>query len=351
MLYWIGLREGCSERNGMNVQKEQQENGHVKLEVQATPEEVDNAFSLGMNMFIEQLGIPMQEGKTPYDQLKDVLGHRIDEAVSDAVMNFLLPFALDESKEIPVVSPKAEPHGQPKQGEAFSFTVDIMPKPQFELCSYEPVNVVVDDNPVTEEDIDQQMLMIAQNATTTQPDIITGEMKQVTPNITDDWVAKNIPDADIQSVAQLRDRLRDAGSNYKAEELEQQKMNVAISEMTNRFEGQIPTEIIESMTADMMAGVEAQVNAQGMSFDEYLQQVKMTHDQIEYSMQMQASQMLKEGFTLDAVFRHANLTVDETDIQEAITSMAPGNEAETEQKLKESGRMFALDEEIGRAHV
>jgi len=332
----------------MNVQKEPLQNGHIKLTVEASADEVDKAFVLGMDMFIDQLGIPVEQGKTSYEQLEAVLGARVEEAVSDAVMNFLLPFALEESKETPIVSPRAVPEGQPEKGKPFNFTVEILPKPSFELSSYDPVTVVVDDNPVTEEDIEQQMLMIAQNASTTQPDIITGEMKQVTPKITDDWVAKNIPDDSIQSVDDLRKRLREAGEQYKADELEQQKMNIAVGEMTQRFESDIPTDIIESMTADMMAGVRAQVNAQGMPFDEYLKQVKMTEDQLEYSMQMQAGQMLKEGFALDAVFRHAGLTIEEDDIKEAITSMAPGNEAETEAMLKETGRMFALTEAAQR---
>lgn len=332
----------------MHVEKETLDNGHVLLNVEATVEEVDKAFDLGLEFFAEQVGLPKEDSKTPLQQLEMMFGDRSKEAVADAIMNFLLPFALDISKEVPVVSPNATPKVAPEQGKPFTFSVDIYPKPDFELSSYDPVTVVVENNPVTEEDIDQQMLMIAQNATSMQPDIITGEMKRVTPEITDDWVNKNIPDPDITSVATLRERLRIAGASYKEDELEQQKMNAAVHEMTKRFIGEIPSEIVESMTSDMLIGMKAQVASQRMDFQEYLKQVNMTEDQIEYQMELQAKQMLQEGFTLDAVFRHANLEIDESDLAEAITSMAPGNEEETKKRLEETGRMFALDEAAQR---
>ncbi len=337
----------------MNVKRTPAENGKVKLVITADPSETDKAFTAGIALMLDQAGVPADPEKaTPYEAMSKLFGsqEQIDQATIGAVVNYLLPFALDSEKITLVTSPDYDPSklGVPQQGMPYAFEVTVQPKPEFELDSYDPVEVTVTRRHVTDQEIDQQLKMMADQAATPHMDIMTGEQTRMAPKIDDAWVKENIPDDACNTVAELRDRLREAGERYMNDQLEQDKMNQAVMAMTRNFTAQIPDDIVASTKHDFIESFKAQLAAQGKKLEDVLEQEGATEDQFEYDMETQARSMLTQGFTLDAVFRHAGLEVDDDDMKEAIRSMAGDNAEEAERQLRETGRLFAVTEAAER---
>lgn len=320
----------------MKVEKKPLDNGHVLLEVSASAEEVDQAFGKGLEFYLEQMGMRSAQGATPEEKIINAFADRAPEVMVEAVMDYFLPFALREAKENPIVAPKSTPEGSPQKGQPFKMTVDVFSKPQFELSSYEPVEITVMGDAVTEQDIDEQIKMLAEKQGASASDV------------NDEWVAAQVPDADVNTVEELRAKLRKASKNYRADEAESKNMEIALRALTERLEGDIPAAVLDATVDSMIEDLKMQLMYQGMTFETYLTNAKTDEDQLQKDAAAQARGNLSRGFALDAIFRHAGLTLSDDDITEALSVMAPGNEKEMREKLEETGRLFMLEESAER---
>lgn len=55
----------------------------------------------------------------------------------------LVPYALDQRGITPLAQPKIQPSPGFMRDHAFSFQIDVEPKPHFTLSSYDPVEITV----------------------------------------------------------------------------------------------------------------------------------------------------------------------------------------------------------------
>lgn len=94
----------------------------------------------------------------------------------------------------------------------------------------------------------------------------------------------------------------------------------------------------------------ATVKAQGMSFEDFVQQ-QGGEQQFSMMVMMQVREMLVEGYVLDALFVHEGLKVEESDFDEAARQINfKADPAQTRKLLEETGRKFILRETAER-HV
>lgn len=156
----------------MKVEKVKEENGELELSITASPEEVDKAFTDGLDVFIDQFQLRSLEGETALQKIYNAMSpEEARDAVSSAVISYLIPFALDQENIIPMTSSSVGAESDPVEGKEFTFNVTILPKPEFELTSYDPVEVsVLAPLDVTEQDIDMQMHMLASQFATVKVD-------------------------------------------------------------------------------------------------------------------------------------------------------------------------------------
>ena len=365
------------------------------------------------------------------------LGEAVKKAVGEAqynafsnflAMSALTPFVITKQKIEIIMEPEFDTREQLESNKDFTYVATVMPKPHFELSSYEPVRVKIPGVTVTEEEIDAQIDMISeraasmeakegaeveanseivigistkrkgteeeipfltasrrvylvssgflpeefdkgimgmkpgekrtfdfdaaglptvggepgepQRATTTVTLIQVNE--SVAPAITDEWIEANIPD--VSNMAQLRELLRKQGSEFKAAEQENMKFYATASELAKRFEGMIADEIYEHASRDMLKNTEEQLRQNNMTLEQYLQNVGIDEQQFNMEMMVQVRETLRQSFALDALARHLKLLVNEEDIQDALSKMAPGNEAKTQSDFEATGRTYLLRE-------
>lgn len=334
----------------MKVTHEEQGQSKIVMHVEATVEEVNRALSDGVDVFFARVGaMPLAPGEAPIDAMKKRFGEeRAEKAMSDAVINYLLPFALEKEGFIPACSPVPEDSPLPEADKPFSFSATVFTRPELELSSYEPVEVTIKRPAVTDADVDDQLLGIAQQATAMQTDPVSGAQTPVTPAITDAWVAENFPIASINTVRELRAQIKQMLEAMNAQELEREKVNAAVAKLSERLVGDVPAEIIETMKKDMIAGIEEDLIGEGKLLDVVLKEQEIPREQFEQSMESQARMTLVEGLTMDAVFRHENLGITDADIEDTVNAIAstasPDDREAAAARLREMGRTPAVEE-------
>jgi len=332
----------------MEVTKLGSENHFVELRVHAYAGEVHRAFHEGLEAFIETYNLEGLDGDTPEEKIVNAVGEdQAQDVISQAVIGHLIPFALDEAGVIPMATSRIEADSDPQHNEEFEFTVKVLAKPSYELSNYDPVEVSVPARgEVTEADIDQQVAMLAEQYAIVKVNPETGEQEIIPPEITDEWVVANLSkEANLYTVAELRQQFREASEKVREQDFEQSKTAAVLAEYAKRFEGEITPEMVEAMTTDMFETFKADVQHGGTTMMEYMHEQRTDEKQIRAALAMQAEAQIKQGLVLDAIYRHEKLRIEMKDLRNMIKSMAPDkDEQDTYDLMQKTGRLFLLRE-------
>ena len=147
----------------MKVVKKKQADGHIRLDATASTAEVSQALNQASEQFCQQMNIQPVPGKTPAQVVSERLGIKdLDSVVFQQAAEILVPHALNKHNIVPAFQPVPQANTQLKRGRAFQFTLDVVPKPTYELEDYSPVEFSVQPFESDEEEIDRQIGQIAQ---------------------------------------------------------------------------------------------------------------------------------------------------------------------------------------------
>lgn len=312
----------------------------IQLVIEATPEEVNEGFDKGVAAFVEQFQLESLEGETPVDKIVGALGlDEAKDAIGTAVMSYLIPQALSQENIIPLSSSKVEEAGELAQNKPFTFTMNIVPKPSFPLSDYSTFTVEVPAPPaVTEEDIDEQIAMLAKEFAT---QTAQGDTENVViPAVTDTWVQQNLAAMGINTVAELRAKFREQAEALLDHQYQEYVIGALMDVYFDRFEGEISDKMVDSMTTDMLENFKAELAQQGIEFDEYCKEQNTNEATIRATLAEQAKIQLIQGFILDAVYEHEKLQIELPDLMAMIHQIAPGAEEETFELMEKTGRTF-----------
>lgn len=337
----------------MKTQKSRASESRYLITVETTGEETDAAIRAGVPQFLDRVhASQLGEDEGLREGLAKRFGEeRTDQALSDAVMNYLLPLALRDLGLEPACSPVPVGEPTPREGEPFAFQANVYVLPEMELSDYEtPVSVTVERSYTTESEVDQQLMALAAHFSTLERSELTGNEVRSMPAIDDEWVATVYPVPGINTVEELRAQLRHRLDVYKESDFENRKVNAAVAALSARLEGQAPQEIVDIIAKDMIADVEEEVLAeQGKVLDTVLKEQKIKREDFDRAMYDRARDSVLEGLTMDAVFRHEGMAITDDDIEDAIRRISgnAGDEAavlQAQSSLREMGRTPELVE-------
>ena len=147
----------------MKVVKKKQADGHVHLDATASTSEVSNALNQASEQFCAQMNIQPMPGKTPAQAVSERLGIKdLDSVVAPQAAEILVPHALNKHNLIPAYQPQPKTDLPLKRGRAFQFSLDVLPKPTYELDDYSPVSFTAQPFESDEAEIDRQISQMAQ---------------------------------------------------------------------------------------------------------------------------------------------------------------------------------------------
>lgn len=146
------------------VQKERDEQ-FVTLEVTASEEDVSRAFEIAEINFCQAMGVRMDPNKTLAQSAQEQMGvGNLDMLVNQQAVDALVPLAIDKHDFYPAYMPKVENAEIAMRGKPYTFQVKVPLKPQFELASYDPVEIRVYPYDGDDETVDAQLAELAKNA-------------------------------------------------------------------------------------------------------------------------------------------------------------------------------------------
>lgn len=334
----------------MKVEQLKDNGEELRLRVSASAAEMSKAFTDGLDAFVTQYQMNELEGETSLEKINKALGEEDGKAaVYNAVINYLVPFALEKQGAMPVSTYGIESEETPEPDKMFSFDMTVLVKPEFELSSYEPVKVEIEPKPaVRDEDIDEQVGILVRQFAAAQQGKQPNDQTVEVPELTDEWVAQNMKPMGISTVAELRERFRATSEEELANRYEQAKMAAAMDEYVKRFEGEISAKMIEVMTQELYETFLAQLAQEGIALDAFYAQQHLSEEEVRANLATQAKMQLLQGFILDAVYRHESLKLEPGDMIAAMRNIAPGHEEEAFDAMQKSGRSTLLKEGAAR---
>lgn len=334
----------------MKVEVISKDGEEVRLLATADADEMERAFTDGLDAFILQYNLNTLKGESAYDKIVNTLPQEeADQVIYSSVVNFLVPFAISEYGKAPLATYDIASEEVPASGKPFAFRLTFLEKPHFELSTYEPATVSISAKPeVQESDIEEQMLMLARQIAAAQQNEDPNSEKLVVPAVTDTWVKENFGDSNINTVDDLRERFRATSEEELALRYEQLKMAAAMEAYVDRFTGSVSEKMLSAMTQELFETLVSDLISEGTNFEEFAKQQCLTEDEVKDSLSAQAESQLIQGFILDAIFAHEQIVLQPTDLLQALKNIAPGKEEETFESMQKSGRAFLLKQSAER---
>ena len=412
----------------MKVIKKKGENGLIHLDVTASTSEVSEVLNNAGIQFCNQMGIAPVPDKTPQQAAAEQMGIKdLDGLVVQQAVEMLVPKAIAKHNLQPAYTPTAQPKAVLRRGKTFQFSLDVMPKPHYELTSYDPVSFTVEPYEGDEEAIDREIArmadMYAGYTKTDDKPIESGDnvlikidakkdgevlpglttsgrtysvgqgymppgfddgimgmspgdvrtftfegpgldendneimeefevtvelleiQKKTIPVIDDEWVHQNMPM--YKDLADLRSQISQGTEGVRKRQYEDYKRNYAASELAKRFEGSIADEIYEGMRGDVLRQMRMNIQRQGYTWEQFVEE-QGGEQQVGMFVMLETRQQLVQGFSLDAYYRHFNLSFTDDDINGVCEAVDPRNPGRVRQQMEAAGLGYALRESAER---
>lgn len=146
----------------MKITQKKLDGGKVLVSAVASTADVAKALNAAHLAFAQQMNLRPEKGKTVAQVAEERMGVRdLDSVVQTQAMDALMPFAVDKTGIIPAFPPTVDPKSHLKRGQTFQFEVTITPKPDYELTSYDPVDITVPALTVDSGEVDAQLEQMA----------------------------------------------------------------------------------------------------------------------------------------------------------------------------------------------
>lgn len=149
------------EESYVETKVEALEGNRVKVSVTIDAKQVDSRIKQAYAQAAKKYNFPgFRKGKAPRPVIDNALGKDyIAATVSDDLVNETYPVAIDDSDIYPVGNPKFDEEGMDlvANGKDFSFSFEVEVKPEFELSSYEPVEIELPAEGATDEEVETQI--------------------------------------------------------------------------------------------------------------------------------------------------------------------------------------------------
>ena len=149
----------------MKVKRTDIPDGRVELLVTAPVDKVKDALDFLHIQLALQNGIDPQATEDLAQAVRDKVGEAYyNSFLGFQAMTFLAPFAVGHEKLAIMGNPKVESVGSTLEpGKEFSFKVTVLEKPVFEVTDFSPVKIRVPKALITESQIEQQLLQLAES--------------------------------------------------------------------------------------------------------------------------------------------------------------------------------------------
>ena len=138
------------------------EGNRAKVTVTIDSKTVSERFKKQYKEFANRYNFPgFRRGKAPRPVINNMLGKEYVEAtITDSIVNETCPLAIDQTDLYPIGQadfPEDMGENLAADGKDFTYTFEIEIKPEIELTSYEPVEIELPSEEVTDEEVETEI--------------------------------------------------------------------------------------------------------------------------------------------------------------------------------------------------
>lgn len=254
-------------------------------------------------------------------------GEVSDEAVALLVKQGLMGRAAVRTGIFPFLRASFD-GARPEANEPFEFSATVLLRPVGELSSYEPVRVAFPHQPAIEgEQVDRRL-----------SDMLGGSVA---------W--QMAPDDMSGRIEDLRERIRRQLEEEGQREQRSRLMQACSEALGERLVVGPPTRYVEALRDELANRYASAVEASGQRWDAYVATPGFDIGAFKEQMTREAEASLRRGMALDAAARHFAIELDEDDLFDCLTAMAPGHELEAIRALWDNGQVAQFLETALRA--
>lgn len=152
----------------METKVEAMEDNRAKVTVTIEAADVDASIKKTYKEFATRYNFPgFRKGRAPRPVIDNMLGKdAVRAAVTDELVNANYPLAIDASGLYPMGQPAVNADELVEAGAPYEFTVEFDRVPDYELTSYEPVEIELPSEEVTDAEVDEQIDMFREQLST-----------------------------------------------------------------------------------------------------------------------------------------------------------------------------------------
>lgn len=138
------------------------------------------------------------------------------------------------------------------------------------------------------------------------------------PALTDEFAKAMGP---FESVEKLKEQIKQNVIREK-ESKEQEKKRIALfDELIDNTKGDVPHVLIEGELAKMLGGLKDDVAKTGMSFEDYLKQIKKTEEDIRNEWRQGAERRAKMQLAFNEIAKKENIEIDKTIVENEVKKL------------------------------
>ena len=169
--------------------------------------------------------------------------------------------------------------------------------------------------------------------------------KKILPEVTDEWAKETLG---FEDVADLRSRLAESLTTQKQQMMPGLKERACLNKLIERVDVEVPASMAESAETNLLQELFQQLQASGMSFDAYLEQMGLKADTFKDDIKLQAADTVKQDLALDAWARHFDMKVTGKEITEEFVKSGAEDPAALEEDWRKNGQLHMVREGVLR---
>lgn len=183
-------------------------------------------------------------------------------------------------------------------------------------------------------DVDEQM-----DVHLTLLDIIAPKVAE----LTDDWVKENVPGA--YSIESFKELVKNNIQQQSEAHYSQVINTAAASALAKRLPDEdLPEIYYEYTRSGLLQNFSAALAKSGYEKESFYEAQGTTEQQFMIDMMMRARDVVREGLALDSFAKHFEITIDDDDINMALTAIQAGDKDSVFKMLEMNGRLYQLYE-------
>ena len=323
-----------------NLKKIKEKDGEALFEAELAADVLAKSEEEVLREAGSDLALPgFRKGKVPTAMVRermdpiDILEEASRKALPDAIRGIVAEHKLSILGQPEIAIVKLAP------GNPVVFTARFALAPEIDLPDYRSVaqKIVHARKPaeVSAEEVDEAIRNLL--------DMFKGEKGGPVPELTDDFVKQFGP---YKDVAAFKDDMKRSLTEGKEREAKEQMREEIVRAITAKTKIKVPKLLIDQELTAFFERRDEELERSGISFDDYLKQLKKTKEELENEERAAIEQQIAASLVMGALRKAEQIVADKDDVSANLAALARRYPDRTEAELWEPAEAIATQKKL-----